>query len=440
MKLSTLSAWFFALLVLGVCSAVFLPPENQRVLLQPIQVWHLSFPLVNGVIAVMLLSTLPPALYLSAGYLKLAGQMRGVKRGNRLDLRAGEQLVHARGLLQHQDYQAALDAVGDDESVEAVLIKGEALWAMGDTEQAAAMLRPCFRQSGDVRIGYLLVEVLRTAGQNPIEVLDALITADPGHARAALKAACALYEQEQQWDLALATLSQLEKLGTDDCSTQRLRYEFKIVQTQPDETNPRKHIDRLQSFTKKTPEFVPAWLELGRVWWNAGNLEKAQQMLARGYQATGNLACLDVQVDFLLDDNRPEDAIQVYLAPADDKPAVRFQLAKLYFRLHMLDEALDQFEILEGLLPKCPSLLHYQAQIKARRDRYAEAAEDFQRYLGERADQLGDFVCENCGHIAENRAERCPKCGEWDTLVLEVETLKFEAAGPLALGPRYHGA
>ncbi len=438
MKTSTLIAWILALLFLGAWSAVVLPIGNQHALLQPLTVVGFTFPLINGVVGLMVLTTTLPAAYLSYLYLGLVRQMRGVKRGNRRELRAGEQLVHARGLLAHQHYQAALDVVGDDDSLEAVLIRAEAHFGLGELEAATALLQPCFAETGDARLGYLLADILECLQRSPINVLDTLIEADSAHARAALKRAAAHYENEAEWDRALTVIDQLEKIGLDDCSHQRMRYNFKQVQSSPDEQSSRKHLERLQTFTKKDATFLPAWLELGRVWWAAGNLEKAQQALHKGYDATHHLACLDLQVDFLLEDSRPEDAIQVYLAHADDKPAVRFQLAKLYLRLMMLDEALDQFEILEGVIPQLPAPARYRAQIKARRHRYEEAAADFNQFIEEHQPPFSDYLCQSCRQPSRERRERCEQCGKWDSIVLEAETLKFELA--TTVGPRYHGA
>lgn len=438
MKTATLISWILALLFLGAWSAVVLPIGNQHALLQPLTVAGYSFPLINGVVGLMVFTTTLPAAYLSYLYLGLVRQMRGVKRGNRRELRAGEQLVHARGLLAHQHYQAALDLVGDDDGLEAVLIRAEALFGQGELEAAAALLQPCFAETGDARIGYLLVDIRECLQRSPIDVLDALIEADSAHARAALKRAATYYENEAAWDLALAVVDQLEKIGLDDCSRQRMLYHFKQVQSSTDEQSSRKHLERLQSFTKKDATFLPAWLEQGRVWWAAGNLEKAQQALQKGYEATHHLACLDLQVEFLLEDSRPEDAIQVYLAHADDKPAVRFQLAKLYQRLLMLDEALDQFEILDGIIPQLAAPARYRAQIKARRHRYEEAAADFNQFLEEHQPPFTDYLCQTCRAPSAERRERCDACGAWDSVVLEAETLKFELA--TTVGPRYHGA
>ncbi len=88
-------------------------------------------------------------------------------------------------------------------------------------------------------------------------------------------------------------------------------------------------------------------------------------------------------------------------------------LAKLYYRLEMIDEALDMLKGCDAA-ENYPSLYGLLGELYLRRERFEKAARAFRKAIDVQPWRLF-YCCGSCGHLASDWAGRCSGCGLWNT-------------------------
>jgi lipopolysaccharide biosynthesis regulator YciM len=115
----------------------------------------------------------------------------------------------------------------------------------------------------------------------------------------------------------------------------------------------------------------------------------------------------------------------------------RFYLGKLYFRLEMLDDALSVLSSLEGRATHAPTLHYLLGRIHERRHQYREAALQYRLVIKETKLVQLSYQCRACGEATVEWIDRCPACGEWNSVEVDFrEEISFEELG-LAPAPIY---
>ncbi len=177
---------------------------------------------------------------------------------------------------------------------------------------------------------------------------------------------------------------------------------------------------------KLNKEFMPAYLGMAEVQARQNDVKGAVKILEDAYEASRSLIPLIRLEDLYLSQGDPNRAIEMYqkaLADRPGEPELQFILAKLYYRLEMLDDAREQFARVDtgGLV--YPDLHKLLGKIHLRREEFAEAAEEFQKTIQALQLSTGPVVpycCSNCGTTADEWAGRCFSCGAWNTLKLDL--------------------
>jgi len=95
---------------------------------------------------------------------------------------------------------------------------------------------------------------------------------------------------------------------------------------------------------------------------------------------------------------------------------LRLLLSRLYLRLEMVDNAIEELERLqtEGVDSFYSQVLLGEAYLRRKQD--SRAADLFQRALGLDREFAPPFVCSGCGHNAAAWGPRCTSCKQWNTL------------------------
>jgi tetratricopeptide (TPR) repeat protein len=141
-----------------------------------------------------------------------------------------------------------------------------------------------------------------------------------------------------------------------------------------------------------------------------------------GYQATGHPIFLTTIEDHFLKEEQPRKAIEalkgaVWRSKKDVLP--RFFLGKLYFRLEMLDEALGEFSRLKNRVAYFPALHYHLAKILERHGNYREAIRELEILLVQAEALKVEYVCTTCSKRFPSWSERCERCGEWNSIVVD---------------------
>jgi tetratricopeptide (TPR) repeat protein len=142
---------------------------------------------------------------------------------------------------------------------------------------------------------------------------------------------------------------------------------------------------------------------------------------------------------FLRDDN-PLGAIEALkrcVARAVKDTLPRFYLGKLYFRLEMLDDAFSVLSSLEGRASYAPTLHYLLGRIHERRKIFREAAAEYRKVIKELELVQLEYRCRTCEESFMEWADRCTRCGDWNTVEVTLrEEISLEELG-LSPAPVY---
>jgi len=176
-----------------------------------------------------------------------------------------------------------------------------------------------------------------------------------------------------------------------------------------------------RSVLKYDKTFVPAYLGAAEALLREGDAEGAIESLERGYSETGSFIVLARLEDMLISLGDPDRIIKFYeraISEKQNSASLKFLLGKLYYRLEMVDHALETLGGIESAdsYPLMNSLL---GELYMRREAYEKAAKSFRKAIELKPWKLLSF-CSACGHSSAEWAGRCAGCGLWGTYTFNI--------------------
>jgi tetratricopeptide (TPR) repeat protein len=229
---------------------------------------------------------------------------------------------------------------------------------------------------------------------------------------------------ESAWEIQQRIEEQLAEMGRSAKPEKKyhLAIRLMLAKGHMDEGRPRDAIAILRRLVRMDPTFVPAHLRLGRALVALGQPEAAVEAWEEGWQAAGHPVFLTTIEDHYLKEEQPRRAIEalkaaVWRGKQDIVP--RFFLGKLYFRLEMLDEALEEFGRMKGRVTYFPALHYHLAKILERHGNYREAIRELETLLSQAEALRVEYACAVCSKRYAGWSERCERCGEWNSVAVD---------------------
>jgi len=179
----------------------------------------------------------------------------------------------------------------------------------------------------------------------------------------------------------------------------------------------------LKSIIKTDRDFTGAYLALAEAYLRNGNIEEAEDVLIKGYDTTSSIVLLVRLEDHFIAIGEPGTIINLYqrAIQKDQKdPKLQFFLAKLYYRLEMIDYAFETINAIDTTTFDYPDLHILLGNIYERRAQYDKAVEEFKKALQVEKPLLVSFCCSNCNYTSRDWMGRCPGCKSWNTLTLDL--------------------
>jgi lipopolysaccharide biosynthesis regulator YciM len=281
---------------------------------------------------------------------------------------------------------------------------------------------------------YLAVGKLSEAG----EVLQKIISKDDTN-RTALTALRDIQEQQGNWESAAETQRKLIKAAGRDADSQArllgIRYQLASGYLEDGEID--KAVKTLKDILKEAPDFVAATVALGEARIRSGKVEEGLGVLVKGYSQHQNPVFLQVMEEKLIKRENPRKLIETFRGLLDKSPNDVFLnlfYGKICLRLEMVDEGYMALKKVESTGYES-SLMHaLLGEMSARRERYQEAIEEFERYVKLSDGAQPRFICGNCQYVVDRWDARCESCGLWNSFTLP--GLAEPAAEP-AVRPQY---
>ncbi len=175
---------------------------------------------------------------------------------------------------------------------------------------------------------------------------------------------------------------------------------------------------------KLDKDFIPSYLGLGEVFLDENKVKEAAEMWEKAYRVTSSIVLLHRLEDLYLRQGEPGKAIELYKQATTWRPqdiALKFFLGKLYYRLEMVDEAFDILSSVDWGDKEFPDVHKLLGNIYLRRGSLGLAASEFKKALGFKKQIIIPYVCSNCELRTTGWSGRCPNCGKWNTLGVNLE-------------------
>ncbi len=165
-------------------------------------------------------------------------------------------------------------------------------------------------------------------------------------------------------------------------------------------------------------EFIPATLGIAEVMLREGESEEAVNLLEKTYAEAGSKIVLARLEDLLISLGEPSRLISIYknsISKNPGDPSTKFFLGKLFYRLEMIDDAIETLYGMDTGGALYPELHQLLGNLYLRRNQLGKAVEEFKKGVDLKMSLRLPYCCDSCGFAAAEWSGRCPDCREWGT-------------------------
>lgn len=237
-----------------------------------------------------------------------------------------------------------------------------------------------------------------------------------------------IYERNKKWEELLEVQQKILKCKLSSEEEQResgnlLGYKYELGRHYLEIGDMDKAVKTLKNIVKTDKDFVAAYLTLAEAYVEEGKMNDAEDILIKGFDETSSLVFLARLEDLFITIGEPGAIIDLYQkAVQKDRSDLRLQffLAKLYYRLEMIDYALDTINSMDATAFDYPELHVLLGSVYDRRAEYEKAVHEFNKVLNADRPIVVPFCCSNCHYISKDWAGRCPECKRWNTFILDI--------------------
>lgn len=424
------NVFFFVLLafVLFVLGNLYL--TNHDLLVREVVIFGESIKIQSVILLAFLLGFLLNILY--TGIMEVVRLVRGLNDSadTRLVKRISERMQDARDLVAHglpREAKGILESILEQrrEHIPARMLLGEILIKTGSPEEAVKLYGAiCADEPDQVEARYQLAEALM-AVRNPeasVSVLNKLAADHPKKALRAWRRLRALHMDAQRWEQAMEAQKKLQSHFASDLTQGEkaqgaaLAYQLGMAKVEADQFKDAAQI--FQQVLKDEPDFVPAYLSLGRCMILQDQEAQGIEIWLEGFRKTGEGTFLQELEDYFIQLGRPEDGLAVMrrvAATSKHATTAKFFLGKMLYRLEILDEALDLFQEVRSQVVYSPILFFFMAKIHSRRARLDAALNEYRQLLRNLGVLKLRYECAVCNHRTQDYTDRCESCGSWNS-------------------------
>ena len=260
-----------------------------------------------------------------------------------------------------------------------------------------------------------------------LKYLDNILDIDENNPKALFKKRD-LYEVTGKWAELLDVQQKILKIDLSPAEMQKEErtltgFRFEMGNHYLEEGTTDKAIKIFKSIIKKEENFVAAYLTLAEAYLKEADNNEAEKILIKGYEATSSLVILAKLEDHLISLGEPGRTIEIYQKAIQDNKAdqkLQFLFAKLYYRLEMIDYALETATAIDTSTFDSSELHALLGNIYERRSQHDKAVEELKKAVMVERPLMVPFCCSKCGYISKDWSARCPECKFWDTLTLDL--------------------
>jgi len=320
----------------------------------------------------------------------------------------------------------------DPANVNTLLRLGDTAFSKGDLKTAkdsymkAKEIKP---QSIEILFSLEKVFEAEQKWQEALRYLDNILEIDEESPKALYRKR-EIHEINKNWETLLDTQYKILKSDIPQKEKQEehkklFGYKYELGRHYLEKGNTDKAKKILRNIIKTEKDFIAAYLALAESYLRDNDFEEAENFLTKGYEVTSAIVFLVRLEDFFIDIGEPGKIIDLYqkaIQKNPKDPKLQFLLAKLYYRLEMIDYALEIVTGIDTTALDYPDLHILSGSIYKRHMQYDKAAEEFKKALA----RLGmpfpvsSFCCSHCNYTTKEWIGRCSECKQWNTLTLDL--------------------
>jgi tetratricopeptide (TPR) repeat protein len=318
----------------------------------------------------------------------------------------------------------------DPEHIDALLRLGDIAFRNEDYATALGFYRNARDISPKNLLSLLSMEAVLEKSDHhdsALKLLDEILDID-GNNLTALYKKQAILEKKEKWDELYTLQKTIIKLAQSEKEKQReekkqLGYKYEYGRSSLEGGEIEKAEKAFRTLLKIDTSFLPAYLGLAEVMETRGEAEEAINFLEKNYETLHSAIIRARLEDLLISVGEPGRLLRFYrnaLARAPQDNGLKFMLGKLYSRLEMVDDAIRTLESIDTNVYSNPELFVVRGELYRKRDQISRAMEEFRMAVETGRTPGIPYRCTGCGAISADWSGRCPGCGAWNTLALDV--------------------
>ena len=257
--------------------------------------------------------------------------------------------------------------------------------------------------------------------------LDEILDIDAGN----LTALCrkrAILEMQERWDELLLLQKSIIRLEQNEKDKEReehrrLGYKYEYARASLENGELEKAEKAFRNLIKTDSRFLPAYLGTAEVIMTKGEIEEAINFLEKSFEQLNSVILLARLEDLLISVGEPGRLIRFYrnaLARNPQDNGLKFLLGKLYYRLEMVDDALDILNSIDTSAFAPSELYGLRGELHMKRKHISAAIDEFRRACGIQSVVNVPYCCAQCGFKSADWSGRCLCCNEWNTYQLDL--------------------
>ena len=282
-------------------------------------------------------------------------------------------------------------------------------------------------RSVEVLLSLVKVAEVQQNWQEALKYLDSILEIDEENKKILHKKR-EIYEINKNWEELIEVQNKLlkSKLAPEEEEEENKRltgYKYELSLNYIETGSTDKAIKSLKAIMKSDDSFLPAYIALADAYIKEGNTSEAADLLLKGYETTQSLVILTRLEDHYISEGEPGTIIDLYQKAVQKNPndvKLRFFLAKLYYRLEMIDHVLETVNAIDPAALDFPGLHLLLAGVYERRSENEKALDEYKNALKINKPLVVPYCCSECSYSSMDWSGRCPECDSWNSFILDI--------------------
>ncbi len=414
--------------------------HNQALLYEPFHLGKaLVVPLWVALLVVFLLGFLPTLTLLMVASVRRDLALRDERKKNRevesiqASFRRAADLA-SDGQWERAQHELEVVLSHRPKDFAPLLAYGAVLRSLGRLDQAVEVhQRASVQFPSSIALLYELAEDYEARGESEVarEIRSRVLRDFPGYGRDVLRRRRNAALGAGQFQLASELTARMDAFEGAHAAAEEpretsvrrgLEYQRGVTALEAERAPEAKAV--FEKLLREESRFIPAAIMQGEAQLLADEQDAAVETWLAGYRRTGSPVFLARIEDYFIEREDPRRAIETLkrlIAEDSVQLLPRYFLGRLYYRVEMHEEALKAFEGLDERIGSSPMYYFVLGRLRERRGELKLAAEAYAtcaRQLGVHETQ---FRCRVCREPYSEWQDRCPSCGSWSSVELELE-------------------